>query len=121
MQKQARRNLKSMQEGAGSNLQAAQKNIQQMGDSLQAKRARATRRRQRRKMAFRFGLLAGVVGALLFTPLTGSEMRRQLATFWQRISVNLQKMPDMLSSTRAREGVSATKTTPTRQTTSTRK
>jgi gas vesicle protein len=120
VQKQAKKNLKSVQEGAQGNLQVAQKNIQQAGDAMQAKRARASRRRWRRKMAFRLGLLTGVVAALLFAPRTGSEMRRQLMSFWQRISLNLQKMPDMLSSSRVREGVRAKETRPTRETTPTR-
>jgi len=64
-------------------LQKAQKNIQSVGDSLQSRRNRAARKRMQRKFLFRMGLLTGLVLVLLYTPWPGSEIRSQLAAFWQ--------------------------------------
>lgn len=86
LQKGAKENLKNLQQGVGSNMQAAQKNVQQVGNALQSRRAKAARQRSRKKWVFRLGLLSGVVAALLFTPRPGSEMRSQLASFWQRLT-----------------------------------
>ena len=61
--KQARKNMKKATDAAGSMKGSAQ--------------------RQVRKTVFRTGLVTGLLLALLFTPIAGSEIRKQIASKWE--------------------------------------
>jgi gas vesicle protein len=72
--KQARKGIKRVKE-----------RLRGVQDSVQHDLRRYARKRRAAKTVFRFGLLAGVVVALLYTPWPGSETRRQLGEWWQRL------------------------------------
>lgn len=70
---QARKSMKQV----SSNMKDARKTAQKRYKHYQHKRARA-------RMLFRWGLVAGVVLALLFTPVTGLEARERIKQLWER-------------------------------------
>jgi len=61
----------------GSNAQGASKTIQKRYRHSQRKRARA-------RALFRWGLVIGFVLALLYTPITGAEIRHRIILFWKK-------------------------------------
>ncbi|MBE3558462.1 MAG: YtxH domain-containing protein [Ktedonobacteraceae bacterium] len=69
---------------AQQNLSQAASSARDLGDTLQKQFVRYQRRRQRARTLFRWGLIAGIVVALLYTPVPGSEVRRRIAEQWQR-------------------------------------
>src|SRR6266571_2609235 len=84
--------LDAAQVALGKNVKRARKGIKKAKESLQAvqdsvQHELGTYARKRRvaKTLFRFGLLAGVVVALLYTPWPGSEIRHRLVVWWQRL------------------------------------
>lgn len=105
--KRAQKNFKKMQsnvqDNVGSSLSTAQdmlsKGSQQasqqikkvtataknISGDLQDQYARNVRKRKRAKALFRWGLVAGIVLTLLFTPLAGSEARQRIATQWSQL------------------------------------
>jgi hypothetical protein len=69
---------------ASSSLQKAAGNTKEAKESLQDWYAQYQRKRQRNRVLFRIGLLAGVALALFYTPLTGADVRQRIAEQWQR-------------------------------------
>ena len=69
---------------ASKSLMQATDSVMDMRDSLQDQYASYIRKRQQARMLFRWGLLTGLVFALLFTPLPGSQVRQMVAQQWER-------------------------------------
>lgn len=69
---------------ASKSLAKVASNAQDLKESAQDQYASYQRRRNWAKMALRWGLVFGLLAALLFTPLTGQEMRQRLANQWQQ-------------------------------------
>ena len=57
----------------------AARNVRKVSDDRQHSYERAARRRARNRRLFRWGLIVGIVLALLYTPVAGPEIRRGLA------------------------------------------
>ena len=74
---------------ATKNLTKATTNIKGMRDNAQDRYEHHLRKQQRARSMFRWGLVIGVVLALLYTPKPGVEMRAQLATWWQHYRTRL--------------------------------
>src|SRR5437763_951799 len=74
---------------ASKSLMQATGNVMDMRDSLQDQYASYIRKRQRARMLFRWGLLTGIVLALLFTPIPGSQVRQRLAQQWERFQTSM--------------------------------
>jgi type I site-specific restriction endonuclease len=70
---------------ANKNLKKAKKSITDVQQSVQNQLAGYARKRKRVRNVFRLGLLVGIVLALLYTPWPGSDTRRQLIAWWQRM------------------------------------
>ncbi len=69
---------------ASKSLQKAADNAKDIKESLQDRYAHYQQKRRRNRAFFRIGLLAGVVLALLYTPLTGSDVRQRIVQRWQQ-------------------------------------
>jgi hypothetical protein len=69
---------------AGKSLQKAADNTKDVKEALQDRYVHYQRKRRRNRVLFRIGLLAGIILALFYTPLTGSEVRQRIAQQWQR-------------------------------------
>jgi uncharacterized membrane-anchored protein YhcB (DUF1043 family) len=101
--KLAQKNLKSVQDTVGVSLaktqdllgegsKRASKGLQQVATSaLVAKEAMQEQyvsyqhKRQRARTLFRWGLVVGVVLALLYTPYSGAQVRRRLMEQWEQV------------------------------------
>ncbi len=59
-------------------LQRARTRAREMQEARQEQSTQRQRKRQRAKTIFRWGLLAGVALALLYSPIAGSEVRRRI-------------------------------------------
>ena len=81
---------------ATKNLQKVTSNVKDVQSSVQDRIESYQRKRARKKFMFRLGLIAGVVGALLFAPWPGSETRRQLGEYWQLLSQRTQQLLNRL-------------------------
>src|SRR6266516_180133 len=57
---------------------------QDLRDSVQDRYASYQRRRQRARTLFRWGLVIGIVLALLYTPVPGEEVRRRISEQWEQ-------------------------------------
>jgi len=57
---------------------------QDLRDSVQDRYASYQRRRQRARTLFRWGLVIGIVLALLYTPVPGEEVRRRIGEQWEQ-------------------------------------
>jgi gas vesicle protein len=90
--KQASKSLKKGTRQASKSLVKVTKNVKDVQGSFQDRLESYQRKRARAKALFRIGLIAGVVGALLFTPWPGAETRRQLGEYWQRLAQQAQNM-----------------------------
>jgi hypothetical protein len=82
--------LSKTQEALGKGAQQATESLMQAGetvmgvpDTLQDQYASFVRKRKRARMLFRWGLLVGIVLALLYTPVPGSQVRAMLAQQWE--------------------------------------
>src|SRR6266571_1422392 len=75
------KNVKRARKG----IKKAKESLQAVQDSVQHELGTYARKRRVAKTLFRFGLLAGVVVALLYTPWPGSEIRHRLVVWWQRL------------------------------------
>ncbi len=60
-------------------LQQARTRAREMQEARQEQSAQRQRKRQRAKTVFRWGLISGVVLALLYSPIAGSEARRRIS------------------------------------------
>jgi hypothetical protein len=69
---------------AGKGLQKTADNTKEARASLQDWYANYRRRHRRSRALFRIGLLAGVVLAFFYTPITGSDIRQRIAEQWRR-------------------------------------
>lgn len=105
--KKAQKNLKkvqsTIQERVGSGLASTQKawqqgtkqaqqaamNAREMRGNWQLRREQARRRAARARTLFRWGVVAGVVLALLYAPTTGSEVRRRIVEQFQKVRAML--------------------------------
>jgi gas vesicle protein len=98
--KKAQKNLRQMQKVARKRFQsgmATTQDLWQQGtekaatsardfrDSVQEQYKRRQRKRSRARALFRWGLVIGVVAALLYAPLSGSETRQRLMAQWQEL------------------------------------
>jgi len=101
--KKAQKNLKkaqaAIQDRVGSGLTSTQKVWQQgtkqaqqaatsareMRENWQQRREQARRRAARARTLFRWGVVAGVIVALLYAPTTGSEVRRRIVEQFQNV------------------------------------
>ncbi len=105
MQKQAQKNLQNLKQATQENLesgwstarskwedgsQQVRENLAQIGSNVQdareasQKRAKANKRaRARARTVFRWGLVIGVVLVLLYTPISGAEVRQRIADLWR--------------------------------------
>jgi hypothetical protein len=70
---------------ANKNLNKAKKSITDVQQSVQNQLAVYARKRKRARAVFCLGLLIGMVLVLLYTPWPGSDTRRQLVAWWQRM------------------------------------
>lgn len=75
---------------AGKNLKQVKDSVSDMQDSMQERAAAHQRRRARAKFLFRLGLIAGLIGALLYSPWTGEETRARLGEYWQQLQQKVQ-------------------------------
>jgi gas vesicle protein len=76
---------------ASFSFQQATTRAKELQHSWQEQSAQRQRRRKRAKMAFRWGLIFGVVLALLYSPIAGSEMRQRISKGWQQSSAFLRR------------------------------
>ena len=74
---------------ANKSLKKAKRSIKDVQESVQDQLAGYRRKRKLARVLFRLGLLVGIALALLYTPWPGSDTRRQLAAWWQRISSSM--------------------------------
>lgn len=74
---------------ANKNLQKATRSARSFRDDLQYQYKRRQRKRQAARTRFRVGLVAGIVLALLYAPLSGSETRHRLAQGWRQLKDSL--------------------------------
>ncbi len=86
--------LNKSTKSAGKNLQKVGSNVKDLQDSLNDRIASYQRKRARNKFLFRFGLVAGIVGALLLTPQPGAKTRQQLGSYWQALAQRSQQVLD---------------------------
>jgi sorbitol-specific phosphotransferase system component IIBC len=68
---------------ASRSVQQATENAKDATEALQNRYARYQRRRRRNRIIFRIGLLSGVMLALCYTPIAGSDMRQRIVQQWQ--------------------------------------
>lgn len=76
---------------ASLSFQQATTRAKELQQSWQEQSIQRQRRRKRAKMAFRWGLIFGVVLALLYSPIAGSEMRQRISKGWQQSSAFLRR------------------------------
>ena len=69
---------------ASERLQRVADNAKDVKEAVQEGYAHYQRKRRRKRILFRMGLLAGVVATLLYTPLAGSDVRQRIAAGWQQ-------------------------------------
>jgi hypothetical protein len=69
---------------AQGSLQQARTRAKEMQVSWQEQSIQRQRRRERAKRAFRWGIVLGVVVALLYSPIAGSEARQRISQGWQQ-------------------------------------
>jgi len=82
---------------ASKSLKKVTKNVKDVQDTVQDRIKSYQRKRARAKFLFRVGLVAGIVLALMYTPLSGSETRQQLREYWQQLSQRAQGLIDRFS------------------------
>jgi hypothetical protein len=70
---------------AGVDLKKAQAGLKGARAVTQYQLAKYARRRRQARILFRLGLLTGLVLVLLYTPWPGSDIRRQLAAWWEQL------------------------------------
>jgi hypothetical protein len=75
---------------ARSGFQQATTKAKERQSSWQEQSTQRQRRRKQAKALFRWGLICGVALALLYSPMTGSEMRQRLGKGWQQSSAFLR-------------------------------
>jgi hypothetical protein len=68
---------------ATDKLAKATNNVKVIKDSMQDRYEQYMRKRKRARRLFRWGLIIGLVLALLYTPKPGAELRSQLQEQWQ--------------------------------------
>jgi hypothetical protein len=71
-------------EKAGQRFQQATSTARNVKESVQDQYTQYQRKRQRARTLFRWGLLVGVVGTILYTPIAGSDVRQRLVAQWQQ-------------------------------------
>ena len=76
---------------ASLSFQQATTRAKELQHSWQQQSAQRQRKRKRAKIAFRWGLIFGVVLALLYSPIAGSEMRQRISKGWQQSSAFLRR------------------------------
>jgi hypothetical protein len=67
-------------------------------ETLQGRLESYQRRRARAKALFRIGLVAGIVGALLYTPWPGAETRSRLGGYLQQFGKLTQNLLERYTS-----------------------
>ena len=72
-------------------IQERQKMIQAQQQEAQKRRAKKAAKKERANQLFRWGIVAGVVMALLYTPLTGKQARIWVGLQWQRLMGSLRE------------------------------
>jgi hypothetical protein len=93
LQSNVRASLAKASEAIGKSTSQAQYGLKQattrakeVQESWQEQSARRQRKRKRARMVFRWGLIAGVALALLYSPIAGSEVRQRIGKGWQQSS-----------------------------------
>jgi len=81
--------LKRAPQASLMSLKKAKRSIKDVQESVQDQLAGYRRKRKLARVLFRLGLLVGIALALLYTPWPGSDTRRQLAAWWQRVSSSM--------------------------------
>ncbi len=76
---------------ASLSFQQATTRAKELQHSWQQQSAQRQRKRKRAKIAFRWGLIFGVVLALLYSPIAGSEMRQRISKGWRQSSAFLRR------------------------------
>jgi hypothetical protein len=76
--------VSTSKETASKRLQRVADNAKDVKEAMQEGYASYQRKRRRKRILFRIGLLAGVAMALLYTPLAGSDVRQRIAARWQQ-------------------------------------
>ncbi len=82
--KQASKSLRKGTKQASKSLKKVTENVKDVQETLQGRLESYQRRRARAKALFRIGLVAGIVGALLYTPWPGAETRSRLGGYLQQ-------------------------------------
>jgi len=96
--KQASKSLSKGAKQASKSLKKVTDNVADVQESFQDKVESYQRKRAMAKTLFRMGVVAGLAGALLFTPWPGTETRRQLGELWQRLTQQVQNMVERATS-----------------------
>jgi|GEM_PF-2172915 len=93
LQSNVRASLAKASEAIGKSTSQAQYGLKQattrakeVQESWQEQSARRQRKRKRARMVFRWGFIAGVALALLYSPIAGSEVRQRIGKGWQQSS-----------------------------------
>ncbi|WP_376795095.1 hypothetical protein [Thermogemmatispora sp.] len=95
---------RSMHDARGR-LERARGNLAEARAAWQQERERRARRRRQARRLFRFGLLVGIVLALLFAPRPGQETRRRLGGYLRNIVAFFQSRPFVRSQSETTEHV----------------
>ncbi|MBX5451125.1 YtxH domain-containing protein, partial [Thermogemmatispora sp.] len=95
---------RSMRNARGR-LERARGNLAEARAAWQQERERRARRRRRARLLFRFGLLVGVILALLFAPRPGQETRRRLGGYLRNVIAFFQSRPFVRSEPETAEHV----------------
>jgi len=96
--KQASKRLQKGTKQASKSLIKVTENVKDVQGSFQDRLESYQRKRARAKALFRIGLVAGIVGALLYTPWPGAETRSRLGGYLQRLAQQAQNMLERYTS-----------------------
>lgn len=70
-------------------LRQAGENVKELKETAQERHEQRVRKRRRARLMFRWGLIIGVVLALLYTPKPGVEIRTKLTELWHTYRTRL--------------------------------
>jgi len=78
--------LEDTSKGIQKNLASVNSSIKGAGTTLQTRYKRAKAKRARAKGLFRWGLILGLILALCFAPMRGSQARERIAQWWGQLT-----------------------------------
>jgi gas vesicle protein len=70
-------------------LRQASENVKELKETAQERHEQRVRKRRRARRMFRWGLITGIMLALLYTPKPGVEIRTKLAELWHTYRARL--------------------------------